>query len=125
QAHLAYLWCPAPATILRSVKKLEPGHTMILKGGEVARTWRYYDLPYDRPTVRIPLHEAIERVRDAVGTAVRRQMVADVPVGAFLSGGLDSSSVVALASRETTTPMDCFTIRFRDDAMQREGFADD
>jgi asparagine synthase (glutamine-hydrolysing) len=125
QAHLVYTWCPAPETILRSVKKLPPGYAMILKDAQVARTWRYYDLPYDRPTVPIPLGEAVERVHDAVATAVKRQMVADVPVGAFLSGGLDSSSVVAFASRESSRAMDCFTIGFRDDAMQKEGFADD
>jgi asparagine synthase (glutamine-hydrolysing) len=125
QAHLTYLWCPAPATILRSVKKLPPGHAMIVKNAGVERVWRYYDLPYDRPTVPLAPAEAAERVRDAVATAVKRQMVADVPVGAFLSGGLDSSSVVAFASRESARAMDCFTIGFQDDAMQKEGFADD
>jgi asparagine synthase (glutamine-hydrolysing) len=125
QAHLTYLWSTAPTTVLRSVKKLPPGHAMILKDADISRTFRYYDLPYDRPTVPIHPDEAAERVRDAVATAVKRQMVADVPVGAFLSGGLDSSSVVAYASRESARPMDCFTIGFQDDAMQKEGFADD
>jgi len=125
QSHLALLWTPAPDTILRAVKKLPPGQAMIVRDGRVARTWRHYDLPYQDDPVTIGADEAAERVREAVATAVRRQMVADVPVGSFLSGGLDSSAVVAFASREAPG-LPAFTIGFRDrDAMAREGFADD
>jgi asparagine synthase (glutamine-hydrolysing) len=126
RSHLAFLWSPAPDTVLRSVKKLPPGHAMIVSEGRVRRTWAHYDLPYREAPAPMSVPEAAERVRDAVATAVKRQMVADVPVGAFLSGGLDSSSIVAFASREAPPPMDVFSIGFSDgDAMRREGFADD
>jgi asparagine synthase (glutamine-hydrolysing) len=125
QSHLTYLWCPAPRTALQGIEKLPPGHAMLIEDGRVTRAWKHYDLPYDRPTRPMPAIEAAERVREAVATAVHRQMVADVPVGAFLSGGLDSSSVVAFASRETSAPMDCFTIGFRDRGLADEGFTDD
>ena len=126
QSHLAFHWSPAPDTILLHVKKLPPGHAMVVKDGRIASTYRHYDLPYQDPPIAISAEEAAVRVREAVETAVRRQMVADVPVGAFLSGGLDSSSICAFASREAPPPMDVFTIGFRDGASLRaEGFADD
>jgi asparagine synthase (glutamine-hydrolysing) len=125
QAHMAYLWAPAPMTILKDVKKLPPGHAMLVEDGAIRRTWCYYDLPYAAPPLPVAAPEAIERVRTAVATAVKRQMVADVPVGSFLSGGLDSSAVVAFASRESAQPMDCFTIGLPEGTMREEGFADD
>ena len=70
--------------------------------------------------------QAAASLRDHMEAATERQMIADVPVGAFLSGGLDSSSVVALASRHAKDgQLDCFTIAFRDRAWNDEGMADD
>ncbi len=97
--HLLYLWCPAPLTMLRAVRKLEPGHAMRVKAGRVTKRWRFYDLPLDQEFVDWPEADAIVQVRKYLTRAVDRQLVADVPVGAFLSGGLDSSTVVALAQR--------------------------
>lgn len=125
--HLHYLWSPAPETILASVKKLEPGCAMIVRDGRIIRAWRYYDLPYDQPIDdSLDAERAAEELRALLEIAVRRQMVADVPVGAFLSGGLDSSSVVAFAAREVPPEtLRCFTIGFRDPAAVREGMAED
>src|SRR5208337_5024869 len=95
--HLLYLWCPAPRTLLASVRKLEPGHALTLRGGKVENRFRFYELPYDQPIAPLSEREAIAEVREKLRTAVERQMIADVPQGAFLSGGLDSSSVVAMA----------------------------
>ena len=94
--HLAYLWTPAPRTMLRAVRKLPPGEAQLVRRGRVARQWRYYELPYTGERLAGTEAEIAERVRAAVATAVERQLVADVPVGAFLSGGLDSSAVVAM-----------------------------
>ncbi|HEX6039517.1 asparagine synthase (glutamine-hydrolyzing) [Longimicrobium sp.] len=93
---LAYLWTPAPRTMLQSVRKLPPGEAQLVRRGRVARQWRYYDLPYGGERLAGSEDEIAARVRAAVATAVERQLVADVPVGAFLSGGLDSSAVVAM-----------------------------
>lgn len=117
---LAFLWTPAPRTMLRDVRKLEPGHALVLRDGGVARRWEWY-----RPPLTIPpadsamLDEAPDavaaQVRRAVFEAVERQLVADVPVGAFLSGGLDSSAVVAgmrhASSGSGTRPV-AYTIGF-------------
>ncbi len=113
--HLSYLYCPAPRTMLRGVSKLEPGHAMIVDRTGVRRKWQFYELPYDQPIAKMSESEAAEGVRHYLKQAVRRQMLADVPVGSFLSGGLDSSSVVAFAREHARNgSIDCFTIGFND-----------
>ena len=124
--YMTYIWCPAPRTMLESVKKLEPGHALRIQHGRIAKSWRFYDLPYDQAIVPMPPDEAAEQVRMYVEQAVERQMVADVPVGALLSGGLDSSTVVACAKKVAPdTSLNCFTIGFKDASFQQEGSAED
>jgi asparagine synthase (glutamine-hydrolysing) len=109
--YLSFLWCPGEGTPLKAVRKLLPGEAMVLRGGKITRRWTWYQLPALRG-VRADLNEqqSIEGTAAHVRRAVERQMVADVPVGAFLSGGLDSSAVVAFA-REQAADLQCFTIR--------------
>jgi asparagine synthase (glutamine-hydrolysing) len=119
---LAYLWTPAPMTILASVKKLEPGTALLVHRGEVRRRWAFYDVPYDG--VVSPDSEAALALElsDSLETAVRRQLVADVPVGAFLSGGLDSSAVVAMMRRALPDRrITCFSIGFREGSEAEAG----
>lgn len=123
--HLALLWTPAPRTLLREVKKLEPGTALILRAGKVHRRWRYYELPYGDAAWTDSADILTQRLREHVEQAVRRQLVADVPVGAFLSGGLDSSAIVAMMRR--TMPdakIPCFSIGFRDDTTLDDSPAD-
>src|SRR5690554_6734832 len=127
QYYLTYLWCPAPHTMLRAVRKLEPGEAMLLRDGNVTKRWFYYDMPYDQPTGQLSADDAIERVRHGVEQAVRRQLVADVDIGAFLSGGLDSSSLVAMYRKlEPKRTINCFTIGFSGaQSSDVEGFSPD
>ncbi len=126
RSHLTYLWCPSPLSVLRSVHKLQPGHALRVRDGRVERQWCFYELPYDQEPVDWPEFDAIVQVRKYLHRAVERQLVSDVPVGAFLSGGLDSSSVVALAQRQLGGErMQCFTIGFRDAEARTEGMAAD
>jgi asparagine synthase (glutamine-hydrolysing) len=121
-----FLWCPAPQTILQNVRKLLPGHAALVVGGKMTKSWQYYDLPFDQEPHTFSDDEAISTTRAVIGRAVERQMVADVPVGAFLSGGLDSSAVVAFARRhEQAEPLRCFTIAFSEGKTATEGVADD
>lgn len=123
---LTYLWTPAPRTVLQGVEKLEPGFALWVEQGEVVRRWRYYDLPYGEPVLTMNEAEAAPAVAQAVERAVQRQMISDVEVGAFLSGGLDSSAVVAMASRGgSETPFKCFTIGSSTGTLESEGFAED
>jgi asparagine synthase (glutamine-hydrolysing) len=124
--YLTYLWCPAPHTMLKAIKKLEPGHALIVKDGQIQRHWQFYDLPYQQDIEPLSEEEAVEQLQTYLKQAVKRQMVSDVPVGAFLSGGLDSSSVVALAKQHIPDQrLQCFTIGFKDSAATREGFVAD
>jgi asparagine synthase (glutamine-hydrolysing) len=108
---LAYLWTPAPLTALAGVRKLEPGAALLVHDGRVQRNWAYYRMPYNGRTSQESFSTLAGQLEPLVARAVERQLVADVPVGAFLSGGLDSSAVVAMMKRawpDRTFP--CFTI---------------
>ena len=108
--YLSFLWCPGEGTPLRDVRKLLPGEAMSVKSGKIAHRWTWYQLPIFREIkANLSETEAITRTTTLLRQAVQRQLVADVPVGAFLSGGLDSSAIVALA-RETVPDIRCFTI---------------
>lgn len=114
---LAYLWTPAPRTMLAGVRKLEPGTALIVQKGQVSRQWSYYTIPYDGITDSRSAAALADELSERVSTAVRRQLVADVPVGAFLSGGLDSSAIVAAMRRELPDQrIQCFTVGFADGA---------
>ena len=123
--YLTYLWAPTPHTMLESVRKLEPGTAMLVRDGRIVERWRFYELPYPTATFTGDPVAAAEAVRNTLDTAVHRQMVADVPVGAFLSGGLDSSSIVAFARKYAPDQrIQCFTIETTTSAAE-EGFVDD
>jgi len=113
--YLAFLWTPAPFTPFRAVRKVEPGQAMIVSHGQVRRRWSFYDLPYRGQRRDKAVDELSVELLDRLATAVRRQMVSDVPVGAFLSGGLDSSSVVAMMARcVPPAQIPCYSIGFGD-----------
>jgi asparagine synthase (glutamine-hydrolysing) len=110
---LAYMWTPAPATMLAAVRKLEPGFALMVNDGRAVGKWCHYDLPYDGTRDAADFEHSAEALAGHLETAVRRQLVADVPVGAYLSGGLDSSSTVAMMRRaQPAAPITCFTIDF-------------
>ncbi|HEU4656824.1 MAG TPA: N-acetylglutaminylglutamine amidotransferase [Capillimicrobium sp.] len=105
---------PAPHTILRGVRKLAPATLMAIEPDGSRRETRYWDPPYGRDPRDAGMDAADwgEAVGEALATAVRRRMVADVPVGVLLSGGLDSSLIVALLARQGQTGLKTFSIGF-------------
>jgi asparagine synthase (glutamine-hydrolysing) len=108
--YLSFLWCPGEGTPLKSVRKLLPGEAMRVRGGRVEKRWSWYRPPAFRDIrADLSMNDAVVGTAAHLRQAVHRQMVADVPVGAFLSGGLDSSAVVAFA-REVDANIRCFTI---------------
>jgi asparagine synthase (glutamine-hydrolysing) len=114
--YLTYGYVPAPRTIFRDVYKLPPAHYLTLKlgiGGERpdVRVGRYWRLTYE-PKLRLREEEAAEGLLELLTEAVRLRMVADVPLGALLSGGIDSSIVVALMSRLSDRPVKTFSVGF-------------
>lgn len=124
--YLTYLYCPAPRTPFLNVYKLEPGCALAVEGGEVIKSWRFWSLPVSPPIMARRLVDMQEQLEELLSRAVKRQMIADVSVGAFLSGGLDSSALVVFARQYASgRKLDCFTIGFQDSSKNDEGFPND
>jgi asparagine synthase (glutamine-hydrolysing) len=123
--YVRYLWCPAPRTALADVHKLEPATALVVREGRIVQRWRHYALPAPGPDLSRSAADWTSDVRRVLATAVERQMVSDVPLGAFLSGGLDSSAVVAYARQHATGRLQCFTIDFGEQLAKQEGFERD
>ena len=121
--YLAFLWCPGSGTPLKSIEKLLPGEAIVIKDGSIVDRWSWYKLPiFNNPKKNINKEQAISGIAKYLRRAVHRQMVSDVPVGAFLSGGLDSSAIVSFA-KEKDPNIRCFTIETLGD--QDKGIIDD
>ena len=111
--YLTFQWVPDPLTAFDGILKLPPGHSAIFKGGELRLT-EYWNLAF--PTAQATFSsrpEALaEELRERFTRSVRAQMVSDVPLGAFLSAGLDSSSIVAAMAHAGGRPIHTFTVTF-------------
>jgi asparagine synthase (glutamine-hydrolysing) len=107
---LSWEYVPGEATLFREIRKLPAGHMLIADAsGQITEPVEYWDIPTSAPSKLHSENEWLERLEEAVGESVRRQLVSDVPLGAFLSGGVDSSLVVsAMGSAKT------FSIGFDD-----------
>ena len=113
--YLALGYVPAPLTALRDVRKLPPAHTLVMRDGKVTIE-RYWALDYAHKLDE-SVEELCERIREGLLAATRRRLIADVPLGAFLSGGIDSSAVVAAMAQLSSEPVRTFSIGF-----DHEGF---
>ncbi len=113
--YLAFGYVPAPRSALRGIAKLPPAHTLLFRDGRITLS-RYWALDYSRK-LDAPVEEIGERIRAALLEATRKRLIADVPLGAFLSGGIDSSAVVAAMAQLSPEPVRTFSIGF-----DHEGF---
>ncbi|HSB40160.1 MAG TPA: asparagine synthase (glutamine-hydrolyzing) [Gaiellaceae bacterium] len=115
EAFLAFNSIPAPLTIFREARKLPPGHVLVWEGGEPAidRYARPAPVPIDELR-EDDEGELLEELRARLRDSVRAHLVADVPVGVLLSGGIDSSALAALAAQETSEPVRTFSIGFEE-----------
>lgn len=114
--YLTYGYVPPPETFYANIRALPPASLMVVDlpdGRERQRT--YWELPLPERPLRVSRHEAIQGLRERLTEAVRKRLVSDVPLGAFLSGGIDSTIVVGLMSRLTGGPIHTFSIGFRGD----------
>ncbi|HKX03979.1 MAG TPA: asparagine synthase (glutamine-hydrolyzing) [Methylomirabilota bacterium] len=121
--YLTYHYVPAPRTIFRAIRKLPPASTLVLPlhGGEPVVS-RYWELQF-APDRRVGESEWLERLQGHLADAVKSHMVSDVPIGAFLSGGVDSSSVVALMAQASSAPIRTFSIGFAEADFDELAFA--
>ncbi len=115
-AYLAYRYVPAPMSAFRAVRKLSPGRTLSFDEGG-ATLERYWQLDYGRKRSVGDEGQLLEELRERLRRSVRRRMVADVPLGAFLSGGIDSAAVVAAMAEASSGPVRTFSIGFRGDQL--------
>lgn len=110
-AFFTFTYIPAPLTIYRKVRKLEPGHLLTYESGRIEKRC-YWDVDFGDADQQADDREWLERFDRSIEDAVRSHLVSDVPVGAFLSGGIDSSLVVALMSQHLRDPVQTFTMGF-------------
>ena len=107
-------WCNlAPRTIFEGIQQLPPGHCMRIQNGHL-ETWPYWQPEYSGREASADAETCIEQLRELLIDATRLRLRSDVPVGAYLSGGLDSSAIVAMIQHFTDTPLKTFSVAFED-----------
>jgi asparagine synthase (glutamine-hydrolysing) len=119
---LSLQYIPSPHTIYKGVYKLPPAHTLLFEKNQVTIE-RYWDIPLGKPLLTHSVPEACEIIRDELKEAVRLRLISDVPLGAFLSGGVDSSIIVALMSELSSQPVKTFSIGFQEESFSELPFA--
>ncbi len=120
--YLAFEYVPAPHTIFKAIRKLEPGYYLLYRNGEISAS-AYWDVPMeDYPISDSTETQVTEELRELLDRAVRSRLVADVPVGLFVSGGLDSGLVAAMARRAKES-LQCFSIGFEESSFDESRYA--
>jgi asparagine synthase (glutamine-hydrolysing) len=123
--YFAYGYVPDPKTIFQNVYKLSPGHTLTLERGRpVGEPRQYWDVPF-RALGSTSEEEAAEELIERLREAVRIRLISEVPLGAFLSGGVDSSAIVAMMAGLSTEPVNTCCIAFGDSKYSEAQFADE
>jgi len=109
-------YIPAPHSIHKSIRKLKPGHYLVVRDGNASTHcyWSMHDIPTDESLAKASEQDLLDELDSIVERAVRYRMIADVPLGAFLSGGIDSSLVTAYMCKNSAQPISTFTIGFDD-----------
>ena len=119
--YLSFLYIPTPRTIYQEVHKLPAGHFLRWQEGKM-EVLPYWDLRFS-PDQNLREKDWIEKLRAQLEESIRFQLVSDVPIGAFLSGGIDSSTVVALMSRQSSAPVKTYSIGFSDNRFNELPYA--
>ncbi len=108
------LWTTVPTrTAFKDIHELPPGHYLVIKNGNIS-THQYWDLKFPNEPTKLTFEEASEKLRELLIDSIRLRLRADVPVGAYLSGGLDSSVITALIHHFSNAPLQTFSIAFED-----------
>jgi len=118
----SFLSTPPAESIIQGIHKLEPGHILTVEYGGSPVLTRYWDLQFEADHGRSEA-SFVEELREILDESVRIRMISDVPLGAFLSGGLDSSAVVAMMMRHSTGPVKTFSIGFNEEKFNEAPFA--
>ncbi|HEY2962920.1 MAG TPA: asparagine synthase (glutamine-hydrolyzing) [Pyrinomonadaceae bacterium] len=120
-AYFTLGYVPDPLTIFQNIHKLPPGHFLTFAAGRV-RTEQYWDFNFEPAESRKP-EDYLDELRALLDESVRLRLISDVPLGAFLSGGIDSSTVVALMAQHMNQPVKTFSIGFHEDSYNELKYA--
>lgn len=120
--YFAFGYIPQALSIFRDIRKLPPGHYLIYQRGEI-EVKRYWDLPAEGELVGVSEEELLSRLEELLEESVKLRMISDVPLGVFLSGGVDSSIVAALMAKHSSEPIKTFSIGFDEDKYNELPFA--
>lgn len=120
---MTFLWTPDPKTVFRGVQKLPPAHGLVYRDRR-AEVFEYWDVSFNEDD-SLSEAEWVERLREQIARSVSGQMIADVPLGAFLSGGLDSSTIIALMTGATTQKISTYTFGFKQEDLRYDILEDD
>ncbi len=111
--YFSFGYIPSPLTIFHNIYKLRPGHFLLWQNEEI-HTHQYWDLAYKESADCRTEDDFTDRLEELLTAAVKRRLISDVPLGAFLSGGIDSSTVVGMMARVSAEPVKTFTIGFEE-----------
>lgn len=121
-AYFTFSYVPSPKTIFKGINKLEPGHMIVFENNKVDIR-KYWDIEYNNSLQTLPESHYVDVVIDSLQEAIKLQMISDVPLGALLSGGVDSSLVVAIMSQLSSQPVNTFTIGYNDKVFDERRYA--
>lgn len=118
--YLSLKYVPAPRTFFEGIESLEPGHWLRVRNGKIVQKQRYWDLSFEKPGQILSEPEYVEQMLALLRETVGIHLRSDVPFGAFLSGGLDSSTIVALMAEQLSSPVNTFSVGFDGEGIQDE-----
>ncbi len=121
-AYLTFGYVPEEFCIFKNVQKLAPGHFLFFQDGKIT-TRKYWDFRYEKPVEIKTEDEYAETLRELIKESVKIRLISEVPLGAFLSGGVDSSCVVGMMSEISETPVKTFSIGFNEDSFDELKYA--
>ncbi len=121
--YLGFEFVPAPQTMFAGIYKLPAGHHLVFENGNID-VQQYWDLNFQSSGPHPSFDDAVEQLRDHLDAAVKSHLVSDVPLGVFLSGGLDSSCLVALMRKHISGPLRTFTIGYEDKSFSELDYAE-
>jgi asparagine synthase (glutamine-hydrolysing) len=120
--YIGFEFVPAPSTMFRNISKIPAGHYVVVKDGQVELK-QYWDLSFQQERSWTTYGGAVEQLRELLDSSVQSHLVSDVPLGVFLSGGLDSSTLVAMMRRHISGSLKTFTIGYHDKSFSELEYA--
>jgi asparagine synthase (glutamine-hydrolysing) len=120
--YIGFEFVPAPSTMFQDIYKIPAGHYLICREGQV-EVKQYWDLSFAQSGTVLSYEQSVEKLRELLDYAVKSHLVSDVPLGVFLSGGLDSSTIVAMMRRHISGPLKTFTIGYEDKTFSELDYA--